>query len=195
MKVSREEKQLRREQKRALQRDRQEKRRQVLIIFGAGGAAAVAAGIPVVGVLLAPALTPSQTAWRAVGKVSDFQVGQTTEVKFRVADAREGQGVSSTVGAWLRRTSESRFVCFQMNCTHLGCPVHWVPSSELFLCPCHGGVYDQTGRNVAGPPRIPLRRHAVRLVGDTVEVQAQPIPLPGLNGPGLTGSDQRGAGS
>jgi menaquinol-cytochrome c reductase iron-sulfur subunit len=168
--------------KRALQQDRREKRRQVLLIFGAGGAAAVAAGVPVVGVLLAPALTPRQTAWRAVGKVGDFQVGQTVEVKFRVAQPREGQGASSTVGAWLRRTSQSRFVCFQMNCTHLGCPVHWVSSSGLFLCPCHGGVYDGTGRNVAGPPRIPLRRHAVRLVGDTVEVQAQPIPLPSLPG-------------
>ncbi|WP_424952681.1 ubiquinol-cytochrome c reductase iron-sulfur subunit [Deinococcus sp.] len=171
-----------REQKLAVRRDRRERRRQVLIIFSAGGAAALAAGIPVVGTLISPGRTPRQTAWREVGRVTDFRVGETVEVKFRVADPRGDEGVSSTVGAWLRRTGPASFVCFQMNCTHLGCPVHWVSSSGLFLCPCHGGVYDEAGRNVAGPPRIPLRRHAVRLLGGRVEVQAQPIPLPDLFG-------------
>jgi len=170
------------ERRLAIRRDTREKRRQVLLIFGAGGAAAVAAGVPVIGALVAPAITPRQTAWRQVGRVSDFQVGHTAEVKFEVAEHRAGDGASSTADAWLRRTGERSFVCFQMNCTHLGCPVRWVSSSGLFLCPCHGGVYGEDGRNLAGPPRIPLRRHAVRLVGDTVEIQAQPIPLPALIG-------------
>ena len=32
-----------------------------------------------------------------------------------------------------------------------------------FECPCHGGRYDLSGRNVAGPPPAPLTRLPVRI--------------------------------
>lgn len=41
-------------------------------------------------------------------------------------------------------------------CTHLGCPAGWDASKSQFFCPCHGGVYDKTGKNIAGPPPRPL---------------------------------------
>jgi menaquinol-cytochrome c reductase iron-sulfur subunit len=30
--------------------------------------------------------------------------------------------------------------------------VRWFPQSELFMCPCHGGVYYSDGSRAAGPP-------------------------------------------
>ena len=41
-------------------------------------------------------------------------------------------------------------------CTHLGCQVHWDGKGGRFRCPCHGGVYDATGKVLEGPPPHPL---------------------------------------
>lgn len=39
-------------------------------------------------------------------------------------------------------------------CTHLGCTVNLAGSG--FHCPCHGSVFDQSGRVVSGPAPSPL---------------------------------------
>lgn len=41
-------------------------------------------------------------------------------------------------------------------CTHLGCLVN-VEGSRL-ACPCHGSLFDRTGRVVRGPAEQPLQR-------------------------------------
>jgi Rieske Fe-S protein len=48
-------------------------------------------------------------------------------------------------------------------CTHLGCQVRWDAESAHFRCPCHGGVFDVTGRVVFGPPPRPLERLDARI--------------------------------
>jgi Rieske Fe-S protein len=50
-------------------------------------------------------------------------------------------------------------------CTHLGCQVAWDGEGKTFRCPCHGGVYDATGKVVEGPPPRPL---------DTVDARIDP---------------------
>jgi cytochrome b6-f complex iron-sulfur subunit len=47
---------------------------------------------------------------------------------------------------------------FSRRCTDLGCLVSWNRDREQFVCPCHQGVFDKTGLNVAGPPPRPLDR-------------------------------------
>ena len=64
-----------------------------------------------------------------------------------------------------------------MHCTHLGCPVRWMPDAELFMCPCHGGVYYKDGTVAAGPPQAPLPRYNVRLKNNEVQIEAAPIPI------------------
>jgi len=41
-------------------------------------------------------------------------------------------------------------------CTHLGCVVPWVRSSNKFICPCHGSQYDENGKVVRGPAPLSL---------------------------------------
>jgi Rieske Fe-S protein len=41
-------------------------------------------------------------------------------------------------------------------CSHLGCLVNYNREKGEFICPCHGGRYDLSGRNIAGPPPAPL---------------------------------------
>jgi cytochrome b6-f complex iron-sulfur subunit len=43
-------------------------------------------------------------------------------------------------------------------CSHLGCLVNYHKEKKEFLCPCHGGRYDLSGRNIAGPPPAPLAK-------------------------------------
>ena len=67
-------------------------------------------------------------------------------------------------------TPYNRWVAITSRCAHLGCPVRWVPASERFICPCHGGVYDLQGVRVGGPPPRPLDRFFTRLHEGFVQV-------------------------
>jgi menaquinol-cytochrome c reductase iron-sulfur subunit len=76
----------------------------------------------------------------------------------------------------LRRTGDREFTAFGLNCTHLGCPVNWRPGAELFLCPCHGGVYYADGSVAGGPPPRPLVRYSIRIGGgNRVQVLTRPL--------------------
>jgi menaquinol-cytochrome c reductase iron-sulfur subunit len=86
-------------------------------------------------------------------------------------------GVTARTGAWLRRVSTDEFIAFAVNCSHLGCPVRWLQDANLFMCPCHGGVYYSDGRVAAGPPPRPLTRYPVRIQNDEVQIQTNPIPI------------------
>jgi len=50
-------------------------------------------------------------------------------------------------------------------CTHLGCTLNYDEISNNFRCPCHGSVFDLSGKIVSGPARknisrIPIDRKA-----------------------------------
>ncbi len=60
--------------------------------------------------------------------------------------------------------SERKEIMSQLNvlsnsCAHLGCPVRWNPEKQLYLCPCHGGLYDINGGWVGGPPPRGMYRY------------------------------------
>ena len=66
--------------------------------------------------------------------------------------------------------TEEGVVAFSRRCTDLGCLVSWDRQREQFLCPCHQGIYDKTGKNVAGPPPRPLDRFSIVKRGDQLYV-------------------------
>lgn len=148
-----------------------------MISIGVGGLGALLTGIPVVGFVLAPLLNKQRGEWRAVGAVNSFQIGTTVEVAFADNSPEAWAGVTAQTAAWLRRESEQHFIAFSINCTHLGCPVRWEKNANLFMCPCHGGVYYKDGSVAAGPPPKPLSKYNVRINNGQVEVQTGPIPI------------------
>jgi menaquinol-cytochrome c reductase iron-sulfur subunit len=141
------------------------------------GAVGALLGLPVVGFLLAPLTRKEPRVWRNVGRVEDFAVGETVSVRFEDASALPWAGVTARTAAWLRRDDTSRFTAYSVHCTHLGCPVRWVSDAQLFLCPCHGGVYYADGSVSAGPPQRPLPTYPVRVRAGRVEIQTSPIPI------------------
>lgn len=89
--------------------------------------------------------------------------GKAKVSKITPADvARPGTGANGSYagrGVIVLRAPDGELRAFDAKCTHAGCNVTYAGTS--IKCPCHGGVYDLDGRNIAGPPPRPLTRLAV----------------------------------
>jgi nitrite reductase/ring-hydroxylating ferredoxin subunit len=60
-------------------------------------------------------------------------------------------------------------LAYDQKCTHLSCAVLPECSAGHLVCPCHHGLFDlNTGRPLAGPPRRPLTRIELEIVGDDI---------------------------
>ena len=153
-------------------------RRQFLsrVCYATGGLIAVAIGVPAAGMFIGPMLQQVPALWQPIAPVDKFAVGSTTQVMFVNTSPVPWTGETAQTGAWLRRDSETQFTAFAVNCTHLGCPVRWEQTAQLFLCPCHGGAYYSDGSVAAGPPPHALRKYPVRISKDgNVEIQTSPL--------------------
>jgi Rieske Fe-S protein len=64
----------------------------------------------------------------------------------------------------LVRAGDEKYYAYSATCTHLDCIVGFQKEQNRLWCNCHGGAYDLTGRNVAGPPPRPLTAFKVNLV-------------------------------
>ena len=146
------------------------------ISIALGSLCTAALAIPAVGFVLAPLFSKTPQLWRAVGKVSDFQVGKTVSVTLEESSPLPWAGVTAKTAAWLRRVNDTEFIAFAVNCSHLGCPVRWLADANLFMCPCHGGVYYQNGARAAGPPPRGLYEYKYKIVGDQLIIWAGELP-------------------
>lgn len=145
--------------------------------IGAGGFAAAVASVPLLGFFFGPMLRRFPPVWRDVGALDQFPIGATVQINVVTSGGLPWDGPAQRVGAWLRRNDEDNFTVFSATCTHLGCPVRWIPSAELFMCPCHGGVYYKDGDVAAGPPPQPLQQFPVRVQDGQVQVQWKPLQV------------------
>ncbi|HET6319641.1 MAG TPA: Rieske (2Fe-2S) protein [Chloroflexota bacterium] len=154
-----------------------ESRRKFLsrISLGLSGLAAAVVSVPIIAYLLSPLLRPAPQQWRDVGAVDSFRVGETVEVAFDDPAPLPWAGQTALTAAWLRRNGERDFTAFAINCTHLGCPVNWRADAELFLCPCHGGVYYADGTVAGGPPPQRLSTYGTRIVDGRVQILTKPV--------------------
>lgn len=149
----------------------------IKILWTASALVGILLAIPVLGAILDPLFRKVPVVWRNVGKANDFENGKTVLVKFTDASPLPWAGVTAQTASWLRKNSERDFTAFSVNCAHLGCPVRWIQDAELFVCPCHGGVYNKDGSYAAGPPPHGLERYPVRVRNGNVEIRSSPIPI------------------
>ncbi len=73
-----------------------------------------------------------------------------------------------TKPAWVYENEKKEIVAVVATCSHLGCTVTWFSDKNQFVCGCHGGTYDATGKNIAGPPPRPLTPLKVLFDGDNI---------------------------
>jgi menaquinol-cytochrome c reductase iron-sulfur subunit len=169
---SEEEKQQRLERERA-------SRRTFLMNVGIALNAAVAALIatPVVAYLLGPVLRRKEyLAWIVLGNVSDFPAGETKLVTYKNPFSEPWDGDSAKVPAYVRCVAPGELTVFAINCAHLGCPVRWFSESQLFMCPCHGGVYYADGSRASGPPERGLFTYERKIENGKLLIKAGQLP-------------------
>jgi menaquinol-cytochrome c reductase iron-sulfur subunit len=141
------------------------------------GVAAAAVGVPVLSYIITPLLRPSPQEWFSMGPVDGFQVGQTVLKSLPDVSPVAWAGQVAESAIWVRRTGDQAFTVFAINCTHLGCPVNWRADANLFMCPCHGGVYYSDGTVAGGPPPRPLFQYETRIQAGQLQVRTRPIGI------------------
>lgn len=57
---------------------------------------------------------------------------------------------------FVKRESSTSIKCFSSSCTHAGCPISFLQSSNKFNCSCHGSQFDANGNVLQGPAVTPL---------------------------------------
>lgn len=145
---------------------------------GVGGLMGALIAVPVAGMALGPVFGGEDFAPVLIGNVDEFSEGTFTKVvltpnadepdayvRKRVAFVRKNSQDES--GEWsdkLALKGQEEFSVISNVCMHLGCPVQ--ASNTGFICPCHGGAYNQDGARTAGPPVRPLDRFIWEKRGD-----------------------------
>jgi Rieske Fe-S protein len=124
-------------------------RRSVLrwAIHGLGGLFAILLGVPAVAYLIDARNRPArQAGFRTVAKLDELEVGKPKLAV--ISDSRRDAWTlypNDVVGrVWLIRRDNNQVEAFTTICPHLGCSVNF--TGNEFLCPCHGGRFDITGR-------------------------------------------------
>jgi Rieske Fe-S protein len=136
-------------------------RRRVLVLLGVG---ALAAGGGLGVLLEACAATPVTV--RLSLDPTTLVPATPVQVPFTLTS-----GGSTVEGsAWLVKLASGDLVAFDPRCTHARCPYAWSAAEGRFDCACHPGQFALDGSVIAGPPRRPLDRFPVRLVGDVIEL-------------------------
>lgn len=103
--------------------------------------------------------------WTAVGKSELFVVGKPQRVT-----------VPHGGVLYVTRSDAKTLTAVSAKCTHRGCEVGWSADAKQLQCPCHGGAFASTGKNIHGTRRHPeeplpaLVSPAVREKAGQVEV-------------------------
>jgi Rieske Fe-S protein len=143
--------------------------------------------VPAIGFMIVPAFKGQGYPKVDLGPLSEFPEGQWLITSFFM-HPRDGEVSRRT--AYIRNNGqlngEPSFTIISNRCAHLGCPVQaggplfeeqkktektangevtLIPALPAagFICPCHGGSYDQEGNRTAGPPVRGLDRYEFRI--------------------------------
>jgi len=156
--------------------------------LGLGALIGAIVTLPAVAAALVPGFVKQKPPGVDLGPVDNFEEG-----KYYVATFERNfkEGYISRMSAFIRNNGSEdgkpSFTCISNRCVHLGCPVQsggpvfdgqkktvktphgpidLIPALPAagFICPCHGGSYDQEGNRIAGPPVRALNRFEFSIV-------------------------------
>ena len=120
-------------------------------IYGMGALFGALLSIPALAFLIDARNRPAkETAFRTVVRLSELPRGVPVQVV--IHDVRRDAWTlhsNDVVGrVWLIRRDNDQVDAFTTICPHLGCSVNFEDKDKRFLCPCHGGTFDLSGKRV-----------------------------------------------
>jgi cytochrome b6-f complex iron-sulfur subunit len=71
----------------------------------------------------------------------------------------------------LIRSATSSVTALSAVCTHRGCTVEFDSSQRIFVCPCHGSEFSETGSVINGPAQRPLPKYSATLANNEITVK------------------------
>jgi nitrite reductase/ring-hydroxylating ferredoxin subunit len=159
-------------------------RRKLLVKLGLlfNGLVGLILAVPVVRYLMSPLTRGRKLGyeeWLPLGGLEQFPASQTRLATYRNPIINAWDGQTADIPCWVRNVDGQSFEVFAINCAHLGCPVRWFPQSNLFMCPCHGGVYYADGSYAAGPPPRGLFRYRHKIEDGKLFIKAGQMPTTG----------------
>lgn len=149
-------------------------RRSFLGKLAAGCAALVGTGLAGVAALASVPKTQAITKrWRKAASM--FDLGNKPLLVVLAERHQDGwyETRQQTVVYLDKDESGNGYRALSATCTHLGCGVTWDDAKKQFLCPCHGGVFDRSGKVLAGPPPRAMDRFEARLNDKTGDIEVQ----------------------
>lgn len=116
-------------------------------------AAVIGAGlaIPLIGYIFSPAFKRREQSWVEVGNVADLASGEPKQLDYLQALQDGWLTTKLHKAVWAIKQADGQVTVFSPLCTHLGCGYRWDDPDRKFKCPCHGSVYDVTGKVMGGP--------------------------------------------
>jgi menaquinol-cytochrome c reductase iron-sulfur subunit len=91
-----------------------------------------------------------------VGPLSAIAPGEWRLLSVDVVHEDGWEKTRTRHGIWVRLAAgeSDQISVLSSICPHLGCPINWHPDQSQFICPCHRGMFDASGKHVGGaPPR------------------------------------------
>jgi Rieske Fe-S protein len=167
-------------------------RRTALVKIGLvfNGVVGAILAVPILRYLLSPLTRERKTgyeSWLPLGELEQFPANQTRLATYRNPVTNTWDGQTADVPCWVRNLGDQGFQVFAINCAHLGCPVRWFPQSNLFMCPCHGGVYYADGSRASGPPPRGLFPYQYKVTDGRLFIKAGEMPTTGSPNAAMTG--------
>src|SRR5439155_5572511 len=116
---------------------------------GLGALFGVVLGVPAVAFLIDPRNRPARKSdFKRVAKLSELEKGIPRQVVIRdVRTDAWNVHPNDVIGrVWLVRRDDDKIDAFTTICPHLGCSINYDAGDKLFVCPCHNGTFDLSGK-------------------------------------------------
>jgi len=145
-------------------------------LLGAGSAGVGALlAVPVIRFVLHPILTSTtEKSWTDVGKVDEFQANSAPVKKLVQFEQRDGwRRTVLEKPVYVVKDAAGQVAVMSAVCPHLGCTLPWVEDQNQFICPCHKGTFDSSGKLVSGPPPRNMDSLPLKVEDGVVKIQYQ----------------------
>jgi menaquinol-cytochrome c reductase iron-sulfur subunit len=131
-------------------------RRSFLTTSVLASGAVVLAAIPIVSTVVLPSLKKGVGKWIDFGKADKLTADDFSMLSYEFLAKDGWQDLPQRGFVWARADERNGVKVFSSTCSHLACSVIWNKERQMFLCPCHSGLFSPDGQPAGGPPKKPL---------------------------------------